>query len=41
MQILAWQQEYHETRPHRALGEVTPVEFARQQRLKSKPAAEN
>lgn len=30
MQITTWRQEYNESRPHRALGEIAPVEFARQ-----------
>lgn len=34
MQISSWQQEYNESRPHRALGEVAPAEFARQYRRK-------
>lgn len=40
MQIMAWQQEYNESRPHRALGEIAPAEFARQRRLKGKLAVE-
>jgi putative transposase len=28
--IEAWRQEYNESRPHRSLGERTPVEFASQ-----------
>jgi putative transposase len=28
--IEAWRREYNESRPHRALGERTPSEFARQ-----------
>jgi len=28
--ILAWRQEYNESRPHRSLGERTPIEFARE-----------
>ena len=28
--ILAWRQEYNESRPHRSLGERTPSEFARE-----------
>jgi len=34
MQIWSWQQEYNESRPHRALGEEVPAEFARQYRRK-------
>jgi putative transposase len=30
MLISRWRQEYHDSRPHRALGERTPSEFARQ-----------
>lgn len=41
MQIAAWQQEYNESRPHRALGEVPPAEFARQHWLKRESAIEN
>jgi putative transposase len=29
-QIESWRREYNESRPHRALGERTPIEFARQ-----------
>jgi len=28
--ILAWRQEYNESRPHRSLGERTPIKFARE-----------
>ena len=28
--IEAWRREYNESRPHRALGERTPAEFANQ-----------
>ncbi len=41
MPIMAWQQEYNESRPHRALGDVAPAEFGRQHRLKGKLVAEN
>lgn len=34
MQISCWQQEYNESRPRRALGEVAPAEFACQYRRK-------
>jgi hypothetical protein len=40
MQIAAWQQEYNESRPHRALGEVSPAEFARQHWLKRESGIE-
>lgn len=29
--IAAWRQEYNQVRPHSALGQVTPEEFARQE----------
>jgi len=41
MQIAGWQQEYNESRPHRALGEVLLAEFARQNWLKRKSTIEN
>lgn len=40
MQIAAWQQEYNESRPHRALGEISPAEFARQHWLKQESGIE-
>lgn len=30
IQIEQWRQEYNKSRPHRALGEIPPAEFARQ-----------
>jgi putative transposase len=41
MQIHAWRQEYNESRPHRALGEIAPAEFAHQQWLKRESSTEN
>lgn len=41
MKIINWQQEYNESRPHRALGEIAPVEFARQHWLNWKSEREN
>jgi putative transposase len=41
MQIEAWQQEYNESRPHRALGEAPPAEFAHQHWLKQESDIEN
>lgn len=41
MQITAWEQEYNESRPHRALGEIPPAEFARQHWLKRESTIEN
>ena len=41
MKIINWQQEYNESRPHRALGEIAPVEFARQHWLNWKSKREN
>lgn len=36
--IAAWRRDYNETRPHQALNDLTPGEFARQHSLR--PAAE-
>ena len=33
MRVEAWRRDYNESRPHRALGEIAPAEFARQFRL--------
>ena len=41
MHIAAWCQEYNESRPHRALGETAPAEFARQHWLKQELSREN
>jgi putative transposase len=41
MKITSWQQEYNESRPHRALGEIPPVEFARHHWLKKESGKEN
>jgi putative transposase len=41
MQIAAWRQEYNESRPHRALGEIAPAEFARQHSTRGESDIEN
>jgi putative transposase len=41
MQIAAGQQEYNENRPHRALGEIAPAEFACEHWLKWESRREN
>jgi len=41
MQIAVWRQEYNVSRPHRALGETAPAEFARQHWLKQEFRREN
>jgi putative transposase len=41
MQIAVWRQEYNESRPHTALGETAPAEFARQHWLKQEFRREN
>lgn len=41
MKIALWQQEYNESRPHRALGETAPAEFAHQHWMKQESRREN
>jgi len=41
MKIVLWQQEYNESRPHRALGETAPAEFAHQHWMKQESRREN
>ena len=41
MQITGWWQEYNESRPHSALGEISPTEFARQHSLGRESGREN
>ena len=40
MQIDGWRIEYNESRPHRALGEIPPAEFARRYRASSSMTVE-
>jgi putative transposase len=40
MQIEAWRREYNESRPHRALGEIPPAEFARRFSVSTPPRVE-
>jgi putative transposase len=38
--VESWRVEYNESRPHRALGEVPPAEFARRFRARPEPAGQ-